>query len=99
MPASCSSYHQLQPEDRVTLASLRQQGLGVREIARVLQRSPSTLSREMRRNACEAGSYANAPAQALCRQRRLDARPLASSRAAFCARAGQSVPSRAKSLI
>ena len=39
------------------------------------------------------------PHRPLCRQRRLDARPLASSRAAFCARAGQSVPSRAKSLI
>ena len=76
MPATCSSYRQLQPEDRVTLASLRQQGRGVREIARVLQRSPSTVSREMRRNACDAGSYASAPAQALCHQRRLDARPL-----------------------
>lgn len=77
MSAACSSYHQLQPEDRVTVASLRQQGLGVREIARVLARSPSTISREMRRNACEAGGYASAPAQARCRQRRLNARPLA----------------------
>ena len=44
-------YRQLQPEDRVTLASLRQQNHSVREIARVFGRSASTVSRELRRNA------------------------------------------------
>ena len=76
MPATCSPYRQLQPEDRVTLASLRQQGLSMRAIARVLGRSPSTVSRELRRNTSECHGYASAPAQALCHQRRLDARPL-----------------------
>ena len=58
-------YEHLQPEDRVTLASLRQQGWSLRAIARLQGRSPSTISRELRRNACH-GSYASAPAQRLC---------------------------------
>ena len=37
--------------EREEIALLRAQGLGVREIARLLQRSPSTVSRELRRNA------------------------------------------------
>jgi len=44
------SYRQLQPEDRVTLASLVQQKPGIREMASALNRSPSTISRELRRN-------------------------------------------------
>ena len=67
-------YEHLQPEDRVTLASLRQQGWSIRAIARLQGRSPSTISRELRRNACN-GSYASAPAQRLCQQRRIQARP------------------------
>lgn len=51
MSTSNRSYQQFQPEDRVTLASLRQQGQGVRSIARTLCRSPSSISRELRRNA------------------------------------------------
>lgn len=75
MPASrCRPYIQLQPEDRVTIASLRQQGVGIRAIARVLQRSPSTVSRELQRNGCE-GPYASAAAQGRCHKRRLSARP------------------------
>lgn len=35
------SYQQLQPEDRQTLATLIQQGYGVRHITRVLVRSPA----------------------------------------------------------
>ena len=37
--------------EREEIALLRAQGLGVREIARLLHRSPSTVSRELRRNA------------------------------------------------
>lgn len=44
-------YQQLQPEERVTLASLAQQKYSVRAMAQVLGRSPSTISRELRRNA------------------------------------------------
>lgn len=38
-------YRQLQPEERVTLASLLQQGHSLRSIAKVLERSPSSVDR------------------------------------------------------
>jgi IS30 family transposase len=38
-------HQQLQPEDRVTLVSLAQQKFGVRAMAQILGRSPSTISR------------------------------------------------------
>ena len=66
-------YQQLQPEDRVTLASLIQQKYTVREIALVLGRSPSTISRELLRNAQPAG-YASTPARACALQRRRQGR-------------------------
>ncbi|MFC7411888.1 IS30 family transposase, partial [Hydrogenophaga atypica] len=67
-------YQQLQTEDRVTLASLVQQKFGVREMALVMGRSPSTISRELRRNAQPAG-YASAAACACAQQRRSQGRP------------------------
>ncbi|WP_367066235.1 IS30 family transposase [Oryzisolibacter sp. LB2S] len=70
-----STYTHLQPEERMTLASLHQQGWSLRAIGKLQGRSPSTISRELRRNACE-GSYASAVAQRLCTQRRIDSRPL-----------------------
>ena len=42
-------------EEREQIALLKVQGLGVREIARRLGRSPSTISRELRRNAATRG--------------------------------------------
>ena len=42
-------------EEREEIALLRAQGTGVREIARRLGRSPSTISRELRRNAATRG--------------------------------------------
>jgi IS30 family transposase len=68
-------YQQLQPEDRVTLASLVQQKYTVRDIALVLGRSPSTISRELRRNAQPTG-YASSTARACAQRRRLQGRPL-----------------------
>lgn len=68
------SYQQLQPEDRVTLASLVQQQYSVRAMAQVLGRSPSTISRELRRNAQPAG-YASTPARACAQRRRRQGRP------------------------
>ena len=54
-PRSSSSYQQLQPEERITIASLIQQRYTVRGIARLLGRSASTISREVERNAgCKA---------------------------------------------
>jgi hypothetical protein len=50
MESSSKHYQQLQPEDRVTLSSLKQQNYSIRAIARVLQRPASTISRELRRN-------------------------------------------------
>ncbi len=41
--------------EREEIAFLRVQGLGVREVARRLDRSPSTISRELRRNAATRG--------------------------------------------
>ncbi|WP_310320415.1 IS30 family transposase [Hydrogenophaga palleronii] len=66
-------YQQLQPEDRVTLASLVQQKYTVRDIALVLGRSPSTISRELLRNAQPAG-YASTAARACALQRRRQGR-------------------------
>ena len=70
-----SRYTQLQPEERITLASLHQQCWSQRTIAKLMHRSASTISRELRRNRCESG-YASKPAQRACQQRRIAARPL-----------------------
>jgi hypothetical protein len=49
-------YRPLQPENRVTLASLLQQGHSLRSIAKVLERSPSSVSREVARNRSAEGA-------------------------------------------
>jgi IS30 family transposase len=45
-------YHQITPEERYTLATLRKQvpRLSQAEMARLMERDPSTISRELRRN-------------------------------------------------
>jgi len=63
------SYTHLQPEERLTLAALHQQGHSRRAIARQLGRSASTICRELARNTGSAG-YASRTAQAICRKRR-----------------------------
>ena len=63
MSASRSSYRQLQPEDRVTIASLLLQRHSVRSIARLLGRSASTVSREIARNSVSSDGYACRQAQ------------------------------------
>lgn len=50
-------YHQLTAEDRYTIATLLTQRKSQAEIARFLNRSPSTISRELRRNRREDGKY------------------------------------------
>jgi IS30 family transposase len=67
-------YRQLQPEDRVTIASLRQQKYGIRAIARMLGRAPSTISRELDRN-CLGQGYHSAFAHPQCLRRRRNGRP------------------------
>jgi len=63
------SYTHLQPEERLTLAALHQQGHSRRAIACQLGRSASTICRELLRNSGSAG-YASRTAQAICRKRR-----------------------------
>ena len=69
MPDKTTSYQHLQPEERLAIASLRLQDVSIRAMARMLGRSPSTVSRELTRNSSPAG-YASVPAQALCAARR-----------------------------
>ncbi|MEO7042535.1 MAG: helix-turn-helix domain-containing protein [Gemmatimonadaceae bacterium] len=70
-----TKYRQLQPEDRITMASMRQQGCSIRAMARMLERSPSTISREFGRNTAPAMVYASHAAQVTCDGRRQAARP------------------------
>lgn len=67
-------FKQLQAEERMTLAALRQQGMGLRGIAAVLGRDAGTLSRELRRNADGAGVYMSKLAQQVAQSRRRLAR-------------------------
>jgi len=46
-----TTYKQFNIEERVRVAILKSQGKGVREIARELGRDPSTISKELKRNA------------------------------------------------
>jgi hypothetical protein len=64
-----NQYQQLQPEERLTIASLHLQGSSIRAMARILGRSPATVSRELTRNSSAVG-YASLPAQALSVARR-----------------------------
>lgn len=50
-------YTHLTYEERVQISVMKQEGLGVRQIARKLNRAPSTLSRELRRNEAPPGTY------------------------------------------
>lgn len=69
-----SNYKQLQPEERVTLASLRQQDFTTAAMAKVLGRAPSTITLEFKRNTCQ-NQYASQSADQRCKQRRMDGRP------------------------
>ena len=66
-------YQQLQPEERMTLASLVQQQYTACEIAKVLKRSTSTVTRELKRNA-QGASYSSQAAITCSRLRRIQGR-------------------------
>lgn len=51
-------YKQFAQEERYMIGHLRRQGLGTNEIARLMERNPSTISREVRRNATDTTSGA-----------------------------------------
>ena len=67
-------YQQLQLGERIALSQWREQGLSLRAMARMLGRSPSTISREITRNA-PSGQYHCTFAQQRCTRRRLYSRP------------------------
>jgi IS30 family transposase len=69
-----TQYRQLQPEDRMTMASMKQQGLSARAMARALGRSPSTITRELQRNTLATLPYGSHSAQLACASRRMAAR-------------------------
>jgi transposase, IS30 family len=56
-PTKQYSPRYLSEDERVHLADLRQEGRGVRDIAALMQRSPSTVSRELRRGADDTRRY------------------------------------------
>lgn len=67
-------YHQLTSEERYALARLRQQHFSQAEIARILGRHPSTISRELRRNRRDDGWYRASTACERTRARRTHSR-------------------------
>jgi IS30 family transposase len=69
-------YHELSIEERVTIQIGQLQGLSQRAIARMLGRSPSTISRELRRNTTASPRYSACDAQQHMRHRRTACRPL-----------------------
>lgn len=62
-------YRQLTPEERYAIAAFRRQGFSQARIAQALGRHPSTISREVRRNATQ-GRYRAGKAQARTNGRR-----------------------------
>ena len=70
-----AKYRQLQPEERMTIASMTQRCCSMRAMARMLGRSASTISRELERNSSTTQAYASHTAQVHCALRRREARP------------------------
>lgn len=66
----CSPYQHLSITERENILVLSTQGVTISEIARKLNRSPSTVSRELRRNAAQGKPYAAHAAQTLYNLRR-----------------------------
>ena len=63
-------YSQLQYDERVAIAGFKDQGLSIRAMARILNRAPSTISREILRNA-PSGKYSCTFAQKRRNRRRV----------------------------
>ncbi len=63
-------YRQITSSERYAIAALRRQGISIRAIASNLKRSPSTISREVRRNRCNDLGYRAAKAESRTRGRR-----------------------------
>jgi IS30 family transposase len=65
-----SNYSQLSLEERCSIARLREAGQSIRQIAAALDRQPSTVSRELRRNSGSKVGYQPGYAQAQAGARR-----------------------------
>ena len=69
------TYHELNLEERITIRAGLLQSLSLRKIARQISRSPSTVSREIRRNSDSNGTYTVSAAQERMKARRVVCRP------------------------
>jgi IS30 family transposase len=58
-----TTYQQLQPKDRIIIATMKQRGFSVRAIARTLERAPSAIAREVARNTSAGQNYGFRQAQ------------------------------------
>ena len=63
-------YEQLSLEDRCTIARLQAEGRSIRQMAAALDRTPSTISRELRRNRGKSAGYKPGYAQEQAKARR-----------------------------
>lgn len=68
--AQIKNYEQLSLEERCQISTLRQMGTSVRKIAASLDRSPSTITRELKRNLSSSLDYKPAYAHQITRSRR-----------------------------
>ena len=68
------SYHHLNARERMSIFYLNQWGLSLREIARRLNRSHTSISRELTRNKRRIGGYCDRAAQAYANDRKAIAR-------------------------
>jgi IS30 family transposase len=69
-----TNYRQLEPEECLTITTMSLTHSGLRPRACTLGRSPSTISRELKRNATSDGTCASLPAQGLSHTPRSAAR-------------------------
>ncbi len=69
------SYHALSATERAIIQVGLQQGCSQRKLAQLMDRSPSTISREIRRNRTAEGQYLADPAQRQMQLRRQPCRP------------------------
>jgi IS30 family transposase len=69
------SHHKLSVEERVAIQIGHGQGFSLRKIALLIKRSPSIISRELRRNKEGCGNYSAHAAQLYMRVHRRPCRP------------------------
>ena len=70
-----TTYRQLQPEERMRIEIWKAENVSLQDMSRRLGRAPSTVSRELSRNADAAKGYAAMSAQAARMRRRQATRP------------------------